>query len=160
MSKNTSKKSGKIISDLYIKAHEKVRCILCGHTVPFRQFESTYKLEIMLQLFGGYKGLDWKVKQEGYISLKKFLRSKLQALLDYDLSLDNGCDFYPDCAQCLRRRTVLCTNEQRGLAWRLRLKERAGKVKARKAQGATIDQLAKEFGVSTKTIKRDLKEGD
>ncbi len=82
------------------------------------------------------------------------LPARSDALPEYVTYTDNGCDLYPSCLNCPLPQ---CRYEVNGGATTmLRLGRDASIIAASKRYGATIDDLARTFGLSRRTIFRVL----
>ena len=82
------------------------------------------------------------------------LPARSDALPEYVAYADTGCDLYPSCLRCPLPQ---CRYEVSGGATAmLRLGRDASIVSAAKRRGATVDELARMFGLSRRTIFRVL----
>jgi hypothetical protein len=66
---------------------------------------------------------------------------------------DKGCDLCPTCLDCALPR---CVEEEPRGKQRLRMKTRSQQIAAMKQAGKSIDEIAKAFGISTRTVHRAL----
>jgi hypothetical protein len=154
MSKNTSKNFNANVSVGNAKFIERWRDPVTGHLVKLQQLMGHYRFEIMLCYFIGKRKPKWEVKQAGYIAAKQFLRSKLQSLLDNELSMDTGCDFYPNCLSCPRSQDQ-CPNQTNWTGKTLRIQERIA-LSREMRKTKSVKEIAQELGKSVRTIERDL----
>ena len=82
------------------------------------------------------------------------LPARSDALPEYVDYTDSGCDLYPSCLNCPLPQ---CRYEVNGGATAmLRLGRDASIIAASKRYGATIDDIARTFGLSRRTIFRVL----
>ena len=79
------------------------------------------------------------------------------ALPEYSEYADNGCDLYPSCLSCPLPRCRY--DEPGGAAAMLRTGRDASILRMSRLEGVTIDDLARAFGVSRRTIFRVLHNG-
>ena len=82
------------------------------------------------------------------------LPARVDAMAEYEVYTDSGCDLYPSCLNCPLPR---CRYEvSGGASAMLRMGRDASIIAASKRYGATIDDLARTFGLSRRTIFRVL----
>lgn len=72
-------------------------------------------------------------------------------LPEYTKYRDTGCDLFESCLRCPLSR---CRYELHDGATRLLNEERDREIRRRRREGATVRELAAEFGLSTRTISR------
>ncbi len=83
--------------------------------------------------------------------------ARCDALPEYSDYEDTGCDLYPSCLNCPLPR---CRYEVNGGAQAiLRSGRDASILAAARREGATVDELARMFGLSRRTIFRVLERG-
>jgi hypothetical protein len=76
------------------------------------------------------------------------------ALPEYSEYADTGCDLYPSCLNCPLPRCRY--DEPGGAAAMLRSGRDAGILRMARLEGVTVDDLARAFGVSRRTVFRVL----
>jgi hypothetical protein len=81
---------------------------------------------------------------------------RVDALPEYLAFRDMGCDLSPTCLRCPLER---CRYDEPGGAARLMRGSRDGAVCERRAEGAAIEKLATEFGLSRRSVFRILAAG-
>lgn len=69
---------------------------------------------------------------------------------------DTGCDLAPSCLRCPLAR---CRYDEPGGAQKIRLVPRDEAIRVQRAEGAKINALASEYGLSRRTVFRILAEG-
>ncbi|MEX1253052.1 MAG: hypothetical protein WEE64_01795 [Dehalococcoidia bacterium] len=83
-------------------------------------------------------------------------RVRVDALPEYLAFRDAGCDLSPTCLRCPLEH---CRYDEPGGARKLLQGSRDGAVCQRRAEGAAIDVVASEFGLSRRSVFRILAAG-
>jgi len=78
------------------------------------------------------------------------------ALPEHWTFYDEGCEFAPSCLRCPLER---CRYDERRSSHRLRRGPRDEAIRVRRAEGADVNALAAEYGLSRRSVFRILKEG-
>jgi transcriptional regulator with XRE-family HTH domain len=125
-------------------------CPLCGAFRPLSALDKEHKFEV----YGRENG-QRVLKQIGYEKHNAKLNRKAAVVVEFS-STTNGCDYYPDCRYCQRQKKE-CPDQQRGLAQKMEKADRADKVATLYADGWEKQDIAKEFGICERTVRRDLK---
>jgi len=74
--------------------------------------------------------------------------------LEYGNWCDRGCDLQPSCLSCPRER---CIEEEPRGRQRMAMRERAGEMAEMRRRGMTTRQIALSWGVSQRTVQRELR---
>lgn len=80
-------------------------------------------------------------------------RIRKDALPEHLQYRDEGCELAPSCLACPRER---CVHDERFRGRFLWLDGRAEEVRVRRGEGASIEELGAEFGMSRRTVFRML----
>lgn len=83
-------------------------------------------------------------------------RVRADALPEHQEYRDGGCELAPCCLRCP---LVRCRYDEPGGARRLLLGSRDEALQQRREEGAGIDELAREFGLSRRSVFRVLARG-
>lgn len=82
-------------------------------------------------------------------------RPRIDALPEYTEYVDRGCDLYPSCLRCPLPR---CRYEDPGgAAAMLRNGRDASIIRLSEQDGVSVDELARMFGLSRRTVFRVLR---
>ena len=130
---------------------------LSGRYVQVNRLDKMYQLKLAYKIMvGGRNGISWQPAEDGvYKFIKHKLIVKLEKLIDKYKEL-NGCDYWSDCLTCMRT-LENCPDHERGLALKMEKATRADKIKALYADGWRKDDIAREFKICERTVRRDLK---
>ena len=79
--------------------------------------------------------------------------SELDLLPDHVDWRDEGCDLFPSCLSCPLPR---CAEEMSRGRQRLRMSARARHIANLKASGRSTSDIARLFGLTTRTVQRNL----
>jgi hypothetical protein len=138
------------------KIFEYIKCPICGSRVETKNLTAKETFGIYKKIMGGKSNIQWERKEIGYRAFKRsFLMPLLQKLIDL-LSLDNGCDFWPDCLTCERSEND-CPDATPYLTQHTKAFDMRAAIRRLHSEGKNYKQIIAELDTSERSIRRALR---